>query len=338
MYVTLRLDDNGCCRIHSISDGNEEIVTNERYVVMPWKMVTRHGVNMILKEAVDRILNQKECENKEFERRNREREETKKKCKEYYEAQMKEETERLNKLVDWYKFKLNEIREAPVDRRPRKLEKLYQHSGKNKDLGVTITKFGTLNPVDYPGCLLKLELPEDNEEIVFYDAPTASSLPAGYKPYSQLDYFKKLIKAYNGYDSDAVKYVKKVKALVDKPLDELELGHVRLAMKKVKCPHKLDISVFYQLTRRLFHEELEYDNERIITHLYDTFCNESIKLLGKMVRCRTNVLYHLQTKIGMEPNADLFQFMKGASHKRTEEEIKFVFEHLGWNYSPIQLD
>ena len=38
---------------------------------------------------------------------------------------MKEETERLNKLVDWYKLKLNEISEAPVDSRPRKLEKLY---------------------------------------------------------------------------------------------------------------------------------------------------------------------------------------------------------------------
>ena len=58
MYVTLRLDDSGY-RIHSISDGNEEIVTNERYVVMPWKMVTRHGKNVILKEAVDRILNKK---------------------------------------------------------------------------------------------------------------------------------------------------------------------------------------------------------------------------------------------------------------------------------------
>ena len=28
---------------------------------------------------------------------------------------MKEETERLHKLVDWYECKLNEIREAPVD-------------------------------------------------------------------------------------------------------------------------------------------------------------------------------------------------------------------------------
>ena len=40
-----------------------------------------------------------------------------------------------------------------------------------------------------------------------------------------------------------------------------------------------------------------------------------------MVRCRTNVLYHLLAKIGKEPNADLFQFMKGPSHQQTEEEI-----------------
>ena len=54
MYVTLKLDDSGC-RIHSVSDGNEEIVTNERYVVMPWKMVTRHDKNVTLKEAVEEI-------------------------------------------------------------------------------------------------------------------------------------------------------------------------------------------------------------------------------------------------------------------------------------------
>ena len=45
--MTLKLDDNRCCRIHSISDdGNGWIVTDERYVVMPWKMVTRHGKNI----------------------------------------------------------------------------------------------------------------------------------------------------------------------------------------------------------------------------------------------------------------------------------------------------
>ena len=177
--MTLKLDDSGWGRegpagtqlrgvtpgpagprrIHSISDGNEEIVTNERYVVMPWKMVTRYGKNVTLKEAVDRILNQKESENKELERRNRERKETEKRHKEYSEKHMKEEMEKLNKLVDWYKCELKEINEAPVDSRPRKLRKLYQCSEKNKDLGVTITRFGTLNPVDYPKYPPELELP-----------------------------------------------------------------------------------------------------------------------------------------------------------------------------------
>ena len=50
-------------------------------------------------------------------------------------------------------------------------------------------------------------------------------------------------------------HFKKVKELTDKRLGELELGHVRLAVAKVKCPHKLDISVLYQLTRRLPHED-----------------------------------------------------------------------------------
>ena len=71
---------------------------------------------------------------------------------------------------------------------------------------------------------------------------------------------KQIIRAYQGQDEDVVKYVRQVKALIDKPLDKLELKHVRLAMAKVKCPRKLDISVFYQLTRRLPHEGLDYDD------------------------------------------------------------------------------
>ena len=120
--------------------------------------------------------------------------------------------------------------------------------------------------------------------------PKLGSLPAGCKPYNQLDYFKQIIRAYQGRDEDAVKYVKKVKELINKPLDKLELGHVWLAMAKVKCPCKLDISLFYQLTRRLPHEDgLNYDDERLLIHFYDTFYNESIKLLGHTVRCRVNV-------------------------------------------------
>ena len=124
---------------------------------------------------------------------------------------------------------------------------------------------------------------------------------------------------------------------MNKALDQVVLEDVMAIRKKVKFPHKLDISVFYQLTGRLPHEELEFKEEDFIIHFYDTFVAVSIKLLGKMVRCRINVLYHLLKKIGKEPNADLFPFMKGVSHQRTEEEIKFVFEHLGWSYSPVQL-
>ena len=67
-------------------------------------------------------------------------------------------------MADWYQFKLDEIREAPIDSRPRKLEKLYQISEKNKHLGVTITRAGTLNPVNYPGYPPELKLPEDSDE------------------------------------------------------------------------------------------------------------------------------------------------------------------------------
>ena len=146
-----------------------------------------------------------------------------------------------------------------------KTGKLYRYSEANKDSRVIITRAGTLNPVDYPRYPPELELHEyeDNEEDVLYDAPTASSLmPAGCKPFNQLDYFKKIITAYQGRDEDAIKYVKKVKELIDKPLDEMiKLEDVRLAMAKVKCPRKLDISVFYQLTRRLPHEDLNYDDK-----------------------------------------------------------------------------
>ena len=208
------------------------------------------------------------------------------------------------------------MREAPVDSRPRKLSRLYQISEKNKHLGVRITRAGAINPINYPGYPPELKLSEDNnEEDPFYDALKPGSLPAGCKPSNQLDYFRQIIKAYQGRDEDAVKYVKIVKELIDKPLDKLELRHVRAIMNKVKFPCKLDISVFYQLTGKLPHEGLEFKDEDFIIHFYNTFVAASVKLLGKVIRCRTNVLYHLLKKIGKEPNADLFQFMKGLRKK-----------------------
>ena len=83
---------------------------------------------------------------------------------------------------------------------------------------------------------------------------------------------------------DADEYIKKVKLLIDcSQLDDLKLEEVRIAMAKVKCPRKLDISVFYKLTARLPHEDLNHNDKRVLFHFYDTFYNESIKLFGKTI-------------------------------------------------------
>ena len=193
MYVTLKLDDRGC-RIHSISDGNEEIVTNERYMVMPWKMVIRRGANVILKEAVEEI--KKEGEERRFVSE--------------FKTKHRDEIDEILGLID------------------------YVDKGYVKEKFPEIYKFG----------------PEQlgrhfEDKFVLEEYSSGHPIKRGY---DQLDNFKKLIKAYNGRDSDALKYVEKVDAFIDKPLDELELKDIRAIMNKVKFPCKLDISVFYQLT------------------------------------------------------------------------------------------
>ena len=280
MYVTLKLDDSGC-RIHSISDGDIEIVTKDRYVVMPWKMVARCGGNVTLKEAVEEIK-------KEGEERRLVSE---------FETKHRDEIDEILRVID------------------------YMDKGYVKERFPEVYKFGCK----------RLGIHFDNRLLL---EEYSSGHPIK-RRYHQLDNFKKLIKTYIGCNSDAVKYVEKVEAFIDKPLDELELEDVRAIREKVKFPCKLDISVFYQLTGRLPHEGLEFKEEDFIVHFYNAFMAASIKLLGKTVRCRTNVLYHILKKIGKEPNADLFPFMKGNSHQRTEGEIEFVFNHLGWSYSPI---
>ena len=56
MYVTLKLYEKGSCKIHRVSDGDKEMVTNKRYVVMSRKAVNMHGKNMVLKKAVHEII------------------------------------------------------------------------------------------------------------------------------------------------------------------------------------------------------------------------------------------------------------------------------------------
>ena len=204
MYVTLKLDDSGC-RIHSISDddgpsgpgapqdphGNKDIVTNEGYVVMPWKMVARYGKNTTLKEVVEEI--EKEGEERRLVSK--------------FEAEHRDEILEILGLID------------------------YRDKGYVEEKFPEIYKFG----------LKQLG-------IHFKDKLVLEEYSSGYpinRGYSQLDYFKKTFGAYWGLDECAFKYVRRVKELIDKPLDEIKLEDARLAMKKIKCPCKLDISVFF---------------------------------------------------------------------------------------------
>ena len=156
MYVTIKLEGN-VGTIHSINVDGEEIIPDLRYNIAPHTFVHRGKEGFLFRKAVDRILNRNKeieeleiTENKELERRKEERKEIDKKREEHYEKLMKEETERINRLVEGYNNKLQEINEAPADERPKMLSKLCRFSQKNKHLGVTIMSFGTLNAINYP--------------------------------------------------------------------------------------------------------------------------------------------------------------------------------------------
>ena len=177
--MALKLDGSGC-RIHSISDGNEKIVINERYVVMLWKMVIRYGANVTLKEAVEEI---KAC---------------------------KEDRRLVSKFEAKHRDEIFEIL-GVID---------YINKGYIKERFSEIYNFGP-----------------ERLGIHFKDKFVLEEYSSGYpinQGYNQLDYLKKTIKAYQGRDADAVKYVESVRVLIDKSLDQVVLEDIRAIRKKAK--------------------------------------------------------------------------------------------------------
>ena len=62
-------------------------------------------------------------------------------------------------------------------------------------------------------------------------------------------------------------------------------------MGEIKCPKKLNISLFYRLNGWLPHKDLDDEHEMILIHLYETFYNESMKLWGK--RSDAELMYYI---------------------------------------------
>ena len=133
--------------------GNKKIVTNERYVVMPWKMVTRRGENVTLKEVIEEIKASEE---------NR-------KLVSKFEAKHRDEIDEILGLIDC-------IDKGYIE---EKFPEIYKFGPKR--LGIHL-----------------------KDKFVHEDYSSGYQINGSY---NQLDHFKKLIKAYNGYDSDVVKYI-----------------------------------------------------------------------------------------------------------------------------------
>ena len=298
MYVTLKFDDNGFCRIHGVSKGYKERVTNERYFVMPCKMVNVDGKRVSLKEAVDEIFsNQDELTNSMYMTLKLD---DKGSCKihgvsdrdgHHPLAHKEIVTNKTYVVMNWKMVTRNgknitlkeAVEEIEAHRRKIEEERMLvseseaEHSDEIDGIfelyeNLYIEDIRTMFPEIY-------EFGPDRLSIHLKSILVVEGYTSDYqinRGYDQLDYFKQIIKVYQGRDKDADKYVKKVKELIVKPMDEIMLKHVRLAMAKVKCPRKLDISVFYQLTGRLPHEGPGYDGyyERFLIQLYNTFCHE----------------------------------------------------------------
>ena len=214
-------------------------VVLDQQAIMPWKMVTKGGVNMSLQEAVEGIK----------------KDEKERKLVSEFEAEHVDEINELQGVIDCMKDE-RYIREKFPELYKFGLRRLGIHFSN----GLALTEYSS-------------------------DSPSNQG-------YSQLNYFKKVIKTYEGQDTDADKYVERVRAYTDKPLDELRIEDVSVIMKKklVKFPCRLEISVFYELTGRLPLEELEFNERDLIVHFYNTFLTASEKLFGKPVRYRVKCI------------------------------------------------
>ena len=344
MYFTIKLEGN-VGTIHSVNVDGEEIIPDLRYNIAPHKFMHRGKEGFGLKETVDKILNRKKeiddseiTWKKELERRKEEREEINKKQEEYYEKHMKEETERINKLVDWSKYKLNEINEAPADRRLKMLRGLYKCGQRDKHLGVTITSFGTFDEINLPKYPPELEYPEieeDNE--MYYDASTRYTLPAGYKPYDYKKYFNQTIKTYQGHLEVKESLFNLIRGLLGPKTDgkKYTVNKVKDTISTFKFKKDLVNSIVRRLNGDLDYKSLTEVQKSCLFRYYEDFRVKSYSVLGKHVKYKSNVLFNLLRLVGRDPNPDDFLLNGRAGNERTETEIETVFKAMGWNYKPM---
>ena len=219
---------------------------------------------------------------------------------------------------------------------PDVLEKDLIYEGRDKD-GNVINPFSDSDPINMKKLHkepIRIQGPDDSLEIERF---TTSNLAP--RRNVKKDYFNKVLNKYIGFSTVKDEEIGRCISLIKKYLgekDKYDKSEVVNLIRSIKdIPNKLTNTLFRILNGIKDLNLLSCEEVEKLKSLYDTFERVSNEVLGKSVKYKQNVLFHLLRKIGKEPNIEDFYIKGSKSTKRLDEEIGKVFARLGWEFRLI---
>ena len=214
----------------------------------------------------------------------------------------------------------------------------FQYYGRDEN-GNVINPYVENDPIDMDKLhkkLNRIQGPDDSLEIERF----RTSNPAP-KRNVQKDCFNKVIKEYVGKANVKKDKLDKCIAIIRKYLGDKEeymATEVKEFTNRSKdIPNKLVNTLVRILNGKDGTNLLDYEEEQKLKDPYTAFNKISIEVLGKNIKYKQNVLFHLLQKIGKEPDMNYFYLQSSESVKERDEEIKKVFDKLGWEFRPIPI-
>ena len=95
-------------------------------------------------------------------------------------------------------------------------------------------------------------------------------------------------------------------------------------------------SIVRRLNGDLDYKSLTEVQKSCLFRYYQNFRVKSYNVLGKHVKYKSNVLFHLLRLVGCDQNPDDFPLNGRVSNERTQTEIETAFKAMGWNYKPMR--
>ena len=204
----------------------------------------------------------------------------------------------------------------------------FEYYGRDENSNV-INLYVENNPIDMDKLhkkLNRIQGPDDNLEIERF----SKSNPAP-KRNVQNDYFNKVVKESVGKADVKKDKSDKCISIIRNTLEIRKSTQVReFASRSKVIPNKL-VNTLVRILSGKNEENLNYEEEQKLKNLYTTFNRRSTEVLGKIVKYTQNVLFHFLRKIGKEPDMNDFYIQSSESVKKTNEEIKNVFDKLDWS-------